>query len=164
MTRLVWGKGYTLDPARVRSVVDFSNPDPVIIIVKPTKKRKPKPKTWEQVEELRRRRQAKKQAAKAAEQAKKHAAKVAKVAKRAKTPKVESERSEQAKASAAAEQLSKRARRAAHNERYLALAARKAQEMASKKKSHRQAWAEKQGIFDIDRQRLRSSLLRKKRD
>lgn len=42
MTKLDWSKGYTDDPARTRSVEDFSNPDPVIV----KGRRKTEPGLW----------------------------------------------------------------------------------------------------------------------
>lgn len=50
MTKLDWTKGYTADPARVRSVEDFSTPDPLVL-----KGSKPKhPDTWSSAMKARR--------------------------------------------------------------------------------------------------------------
>lgn len=50
MTKLDWTKGYTVDPARVRSVEDFSTPDPLV-----PKGSKPKhPDTWSSAMKARR--------------------------------------------------------------------------------------------------------------
>lgn len=152
MTKLDWSRGYTPDPARVRDVVDFSSPDPVVVVsTKALKKRRPK--TWEQLEERKGRRQAHKQATKT-----KRAA-----PKQAKPKKAKDRLSEEDRLRAEAE---RKAKSAEHNERYLKNAARKERAMAAKKKSHLEAWAEMQGITGSNRlalrDRWRSTLLRER--
>lgn len=140
MTKLVYSRQYTPDPARVRSVEDFSCPDPVKIVkVKAVKKRKPK--TWAQLDERKLRKQARKQAS--------NAQKALPRSRKFKKPK--DTRTEEEKARARAE---REAKYAEHNGSFLRLAAQRRRAMAAKKKSHRQAWAEAQSGLRRDRQAL----------
>lgn len=158
MTKLNWGKGYTPDPARVRSVEDFSNPDPVIIRETPLKRRR-RPRGWGQLEQRKQRKKhAKLAALKAAADARQAAQiKQGEMARKAQSPEKIAER-----------QAAKAARRAAwlaHNQRF----ARKAEEanraIQKKKRSHLEAWAERQeGLCEKRhtlRERWKATLLRR---
>lgn len=148
MTKLEWGRGYTPDPARVRSVEDFSNPDNVIISVTPIKKKRKKLLSWEEWEEGKQR---KKQAKEAARKAVADTHRAAQIERSNKAKKAQSAEEVAAKQATKAE---RRAAMLAHNERYLSKTKRQRQAIEKKKRSHLQHWVDGQEGLREERRTL----------
>ena|GEM_PF-6492102 len=154
MSRLDWAKGglYEPDPARAQQYRDFVEPDRVITVIRdltPEEKR-------ELARREARRRQAhrrKRSSAKKAKPIKKPAlvkAKQKQIDKKPLTP----EESLAAEVRRVARAERRRAAKAALHQQYLSKARRQQAVMAAKKKTHLEAWAEKQQGVRADRESL----------
>lgn len=150
MSRLDWAKGglYEPDPARAQQYRDFVEPDRVITVIRDL--------TPEEKRELARREGRRRRAhrrkgpsAKKAQPVKKAAPVKAKQKQIEKKPLTPEEKLAKAWAASRAE-----ARRAAKAEAYLNKVRRQKAAMAAKKKTHLEAWAEKQQGLRADRESL----------
>lgn len=141
MAKLDWDKASMreADPARTQRTHDFVEPDRVIISV-----RNLTPTELKQLAAERKQRSQRKSAKRKAALKAKSPAKVSKKQK----PEISEE---EKRLAAEARQIAK----AERNQRNLARAEAQRMEMAAKKKTHLQAWAEKQKVVQIDREALR---------
>lgn len=153
MAKFDWGKASLreLDPARVQRTVDFVTPDPVE--VKKKKKRKGEsalPSIWATalaaVAKARKRQDAGKPA---------KGRKMKALAKPKAIPQPKQKLPRLTEEERQALNEAQRKARAAHQERYIAKASKEQAAMAAKKKTHLQAWIEKQDGLQSDRKILR---------